>query len=200
MDIKRLEKLADKLRINEYQAIVCETGDDAVSFIKKHCKGKIVGMGDSHSVIEIGLIEALQSDGVELYACQLDKSRENKLRTISSDIFVLSANAISEETGEIVNIDSSCNRVAGSLYGPEVIFVIGANKVKANLSDAIDRAKNIAAPRNNAVHEYATPCVKSNRCEDCATYDRICRATVIYHKKPKTQKATVVLINEDLGF
>ncbi|MCL1902732.1 MAG: lactate utilization protein, partial [Alphaproteobacteria bacterium] len=162
----------------------------------------IVGMGDSHTIKKMGLTEILESqNGDNLVTCFTDKSKANKLKTIASDIFLLSANAIAEDTGEMVNIDSSCNRVAGSLYGPaEVVFIIGKNKIEKDLAAAIYRARNIAAPINARAHNYGTPCVKTGKCENCFHPERICRATVIYHKRPKPMKATVILINQDLGF
>lgn len=201
MERKRIDNLINKFKSNEFDSLYFEDIDKANDYISTICKGKIVGIGDSHTILEIGLIDKLKKISKRLYACQLDKSKKNKLKSISSDVFILSANAVSEETGELVNVDSSCNRIAGSLYGPkEVIFVIGTNKIVNNLNDAIYRARNITAPMNAKIHEYSTPCVKTNKCEDCNAKDRICRATVIYHKRPKPMKVTIVLIDKELGF
>lgn len=199
--MERLQRLAKKLQKNEYEVEICASSKEAVDYLLKRCQNKVVGIGDSHTVKKIGLLESFQKNNIEVHECITDKSKESKLKSIDVDTFILSANAISKETGEIVNVDSSCNRVAGSLFGPdEVIFVVGRNKLANNLSDAIYRARNVAAVENAKVHNYATPCVITGKCEDCDAYDRICRATVIYHKKPKRQKGLVVLINEDLGF
>lgn len=63
------------------------------------------------------------------------------------------------ETGEMVNIDGTGNRVAGSLYGHrKVYFVAGRNKIAPTLEDAAHRARNVAAPKNAARHQYKTPC------------------------------------------
>ena len=44
------------------------------------------------------------------------------------------------ENGEIVNIDGFGNRVAGTIYGPERVFlVVGRNKIAPDLTGAIDR-------------------------------------------------------------
>lgn len=199
--MEKLNTLAKKLKLNEYDVEVFDDIYSANEYIASLCIGKIVGLGDSHTIRDMGLFEVLQKQNNNLTTCFSDKSKENKLKTIASDIFLLSANAIAEDTGEMVNVDSSCNRVAGSLYGPpEVIFIIGKNKIEPNLSAAISRARNIAAPLNAKAHNYTTPCVKTGKCENCFHPQRICRATVIYHKRPKPMKVTVVLINKDLGF
>ncbi len=201
MEKERLNKLIKRLELNEFDVVYCDDRNKVNEYVLNICKDKSVGVGDSHTLREIGLIDELQKNITNLYACPLDKTRENKLKSITADVFILSANAVSEETGELVNVDSSCNRVAGSLYGPnEVIFVIGTNKIEKNLSAALTRARNVAAPINSKIHNYNTPCVKTGKCEDCFTKDRICRATVIYHKRPKPMKTTIILLDEKLGF
>ncbi len=62
------------------------------------------------------------------------------------DIYLCSANGLSEN-GEIVNIDGTCNRVAGTLFGPKrCIFVCGINKLCPDLESAIDRAEKRRRP------------------------------------------------------
>ena len=72
------------------------------------------------------------------------------LKAFSSDVYLSSANAISED-GVIVNIDGNGNRVAAITWGPKkVIFVIGMNKVAQNVEAALARARSTAAPTNAA--------------------------------------------------
>ena len=67
-------------------------------------------------------------------------------RAREAQIYITSANGVSE-TGELVNIDGTGNRVAQTLYGPEkVYFVVGKNKIEKDLSSALSRARNVAAP------------------------------------------------------
>jgi hypothetical protein len=105
------------------------------------------------------------------------------------------------ETGELVNIDGTGNRVAGSLFGHEkVYFVAGINKVCPTLEEARFRARNVAAPANAARHGYRTPCaVRADHCYDCASPDRICCGEMIYHRKMRFIDMEVVLIGEKLG-
>ncbi len=75
-----------------------------------------------------------------------------------SQVYLLSANAVSE-TGALVNIDGTGNRVAASLYGREhVIYLVGVNKLAPTLEAAIDRARNVAAPLNARRLRCQTPC------------------------------------------
>ena len=59
------------------------------------------------------------------------------------DVYLSSANGLSE-TGENVNIDGKCNRVAATLFGPKrCIFVCGVNKLRPDLQSAIERAVTV---------------------------------------------------------
>ncbi|MFQ8841708.1 MAG: LUD domain-containing protein [Clostridium fessum] len=67
-----------------------------------------------------------------------------------------------------------------TLFGPEkVYFVIGNNKVCPDLTSAMERAKQIAAPKNAARLQVQTPCAKTGVCVDCNSPARICHSIVI---------------------
>ena len=102
----------------------------------------------------------------------------------------------------MVNIDGKGNRISESLYGHEkVYFIIGANKVMPDLQQAIDRARNIAAPKNAQRLSCKTPCaVKADRCYDCSSPGRICNGMVIYFGKMTSCEMEVILIDEALGY
>ena len=172
MNLDELNMLADKMRKNEYNVIVCSTKEETKNIVIDMCKDKSVGIGDSHTINDLNILDDLRKQNDELYAMQLDKSRENKIKSLTTDIFILSANAVSFETGEMVNIDSSCNRVAPSLYGPnQVLFVIGKNKIEKDLESAIKRVKNYVAPKNSKEHDYDTPCAYTGICNNCFSKD-----------------------------
>ena len=73
------------------------------------------------------------------------------LKAFSADVYLTSANAISED-GVIVNVDGNGNRVAAITWGPKrVIFVMGMNKVMPNVEAALARARGIASPTNTTI-------------------------------------------------
>ena len=130
--------------------------------------------------------------------------RQTALRTMQHNVFITSVNALSQ-TGELVNIDGTGNRIACSLFGSnEVFFVLGINKITPDLASAIYRARNIAAPQNALKNKKngRTPCVvNQDRCYDCYSKDRICNALTIYYKKMRNMDSMeVIIINEELGF
>ncbi len=79
-------------------------------------------------------------------------------KTFGADVFLMSANAITED-GELYNVDGNGNRVAAMIFGPKrVIVVAGVNKLVRNLDEAIARVKCMAAPANGVRLETHTPC------------------------------------------
>ncbi|MHB8992658.1 MAG: lactate utilization protein, partial [Chloroflexota bacterium] len=116
-----------------------------------------------------------------------------------ADVFLTGTNAITMD-GRLVTLDSNGNRSAAMLFGPrKTIVVAGANKVVPTLEEALDRAENLAAPANAKRLNCETPCTATGVCSDCDSRDRICKATVILHRKTRGLDVTVVLVGEDLG-
>ena len=126
---------------------------------------------------------------------------ETRERAGKAETYLCSTNGVSEN-GEIVNIDGFGNRVAGTIYGPERVFlVVGRNKIAPDLTGAIDRARNIAAPKNAQRLGVKTPCaVKGDRCYDCKSPQRICRGLVVLWEAVKGCETEVVLVDEALGY
>ncbi len=120
---------------------------------------------------------------------------------MNTDYFFLSVNGLTEN-GDIVNLDSEGNRLAGSLFGhKKVFYVIGTNKISENLEKAIWRVRNVASPKNAMRFNLKTPCaIKGDKCYDCKSPQRICSSLLIHYKKPNSSEAEVILIDETLGF
>ncbi len=117
-----------------------------------------------------------------------------------ADIFLMSANAVTE-TGKLVNLDGSGNRVAAMAFGPRfVIVVAGRNKLVASVADGMRRVRELAAPANAMRLERKVPCVKTMRCEDCSSPERICNVWGITEKSWPKGRVKVVLVDQDLGF
>ena len=119
----------------------------------------------------------------------------------SSDWYLSSTNALSEE-GDFVNIDGTANRISALSFGVKnILYVLGNNKISPDLESAIDRARNIAAPPNAKRLNKNTPCATSGQCCMCDSEDCICNATLISHHPTRYQENVyVVIINETLGY
>ena len=120
----------------------------------------------------------------------------------AAQVYLLSANAVSQADGAILNIDGRGNRVASSLYGHQkVYFVAGRNKISPDFHTALHRLRNVVAPKNAQRLGRKTPCaVKGDRCYDCGSPERICRALVVHYQPMLGMEMEVVLVDQELGY
>ena len=203
-----IEKTIKALERNKFVVHYFETSAEAVTYLKNRIQNKCVAIGDSHTLLEIGVHDALSEVNEDITDIQRplpgESFRDTALRTMGRDVFLTSVNVLSQ-TGEMVNIDGTGNRVAASLFGSqEVFFVLGVNKITPDLASAIYRARNVAAPLNSKKNKKSSlnPCATlDEKCYDCGSPDRICNALTIYYKKMRNmQTMEVIIINEVLGF
>lgn len=173
-----------------------EKKEQAQDYLIKMCAGKTVSLGGSMTLRDLGFPDNFKLDtNVHWHWITPGEYFQNP------DIYLASANALSE-TGEIVNIDGSCNRVAGTLFGAKhCVFVCGTNKLCPSLEAAVRRARDVAAPLNAKRLGINTPCAADGKCHDCNCADRICCAMVIHMRPPRSmEKCEVILIGEKLGY
>jgi len=186
-------------------AVACfASGAEAAAYLNEQIDGVTVGFGGSLTVQELGLYDSLGTHNTVLWHWRVpDGQTPDELRraAAAAEVYISSANGLAE-TGEIVNIDGSGNRVASTIYGhKKVYFVIGENKLAPDLAGALDRARNIAAPKNARRLGVKTPCAeKGDRCYDCHSPARICRAASVFWTRPNGSDYEVVLIGEALGY
>ena len=195
------EKLLSTFKARGFKPLFFDSKEEALSYLVSTIKNKEVGIGGSLSVKELGLYEAIK-DHNNVHWHLVTNDRETRISELLSDIFILSANGVSE-TGELVNIDGSGNRLSASLFGPQkVIYIIGKNKLEPTLDRAIWRARNIAAPKNALRFGLNTPCVKAGgtKCFDCNSKDRICNGFLVIANPMKGQEVELIFINEELGY
>lgn len=196
-----VNKAIENLRRKGFKVTYFETGAEAAEYICQGCAGHSVGIGGMKTALDIGLIEKLHKVS-EVYSLSAGRTPEGYKKAAEADIYLTSANAISE-TGEIINIDGFGNRVSSTLFGHEKVYIVaGVNKLEPDIPSAMHRARNIAAPLNARRLGKNTPCAKSDelKCYDCSSPERICRAFVITERPMRGADNEVVLINESLGF
>ncbi len=164
-------------------------------------EGATVTMGGAMSAHEIGLVQAVKDGNynfIDRDACE-DK-RAAMLAAYDADVFLVSANAMTED-GVIVNIDGNSNRVSAIAQGPKkVLFIVGMNKVCKDVDGALKRARNVAAPINAQRFGLSTPCAKTGSCMDCKSPDTICCQFLITRFSRHKDRIHVILVNDNLGF
>jgi len=199
-----LQRVMDTFRSKGYEVSYFPTGEEAAAYLDAEIDDRLVGFGDSETLNALGLYRRLSAHNRvwdPQHRPQGMTFNQVAKKCLTTDIFFTSVNAAAE-TGELVNIDSTGNRVAGSLFGHDkVYFVFGINKLAPTVEDAVWRARNVAAPPNCARHGYNTPCaVKGDRCYDCDSPERICRNLSVFLEKPAGADYEVILVNETLGY
>lgn len=206
---------------NNFAAYYCDSMDEAKTLVLSLIPDNaIIGCGDSHTVFALELDEDLEKKNcvaiphtcaVNNYALEHNspgfkiignkqEMRDILMQYLVANVFMLGANAITLD-GQIINIDGTGNRIAGSLYGSDrIIVVAGANKIVKDLNAGLDRIRFVAAQMNNIKYGCELACNKSGTCNDCRSEQRNCNITSIIHKKPVDSDFHVIIIGEESGF
>ena len=164
-------------------------------------KGSSVTMGGAMSAREIGLVDALKDGDYNFIdRDNYEDKRAAMLAAYDADVFLSSANAMTED-GILVNIDGNSNRVSAIAQGPKkVLFIVGMNKVCDDIDGAMKRARNVAAPTNAQRFGLNTPCAKTGSCFNCKSPDTICCQFLITRYSRHEGRIHVILVNDNLGF
>ena len=205
-----LDKTIKSLEQKLYKVSCFKNCEAAAEYLDSQIDGKIVGFGDSRTIIDMKLYDKLSTHNTVYDPNQSidnDGFLEIARKCLTTQIYLTSVNAMAE-TGEMVNIDGTGNRVAGSLFGHEkVYFVVSTNKIEPDLDSAVYRARNVAAPKNSLKYDLPTPCVINYKrtgelkCFDCRRPERICNGIITYLRKMNDiDEVEVVLIDEEMGF
>ena len=206
---QRNERLAQtiikNLKIRHIEGYYCASAQEAVQKVSDLIEdGSSVTWGGTMTVRDLGIPDFLKKRGtLNVLDRDLVKTPQEKqdmyLKAFSADVYLSSANAISED-GVIVNIDGNGNRVAAITWGPKkVIFVIGLNKVAQTVQDALARARSTASPTNAARFDIKTPCQIDGVCHNCNSPQSICNYVHFLRNSPHGRH-TVVLVGENLGY
>ena len=203
---KLAQELIKQLNRRHIEAIYCPTGKEAVKKVSELiADGSTVTWGGTATVRDLGIpamlknrgtLQVLDRDEVETP----EEKQEMYIKAFSADVYLTSANAISED-GVIVNIDGNGNRIAAISWGPKrVIFVIGLNKVAQTVEAALARARGIASPINSQRFEMNTPCKLDGKCHNCNSPESICSYVHFLRNSRGGGRHIVVLVGENLGY
>lgn len=192
-----MELFAKNLRDIGWDVAHFATAAEAADYLNRKIDGNTVAFGGSVSLQQMGLCEKLDSHNKVIWHWREAKPMD----AMCCDVYLSSVNGAAE-TGELINIDGTCNRVSGTLFGHEKVYlVIGSNKVAPDYESALWRARNIAGPLNARRLNKDTPCAKGEdiKCYNCKSPDRICRALTVFWSVPKGSRYEIILVDEELG-
>jgi len=167
-------------------------------------KGSSISWGGSMTLIETGLLDAIQNNDYKIINRDL-ATNSNEQRKIygeicCSDFFLMSTNAITID-GELINIDGRGNRVAFLCFGPQnVLILTGMNKIVSDIDSGFKRVRDIASSPNAIRLHRKTPCAITGKCEDCYSPDCMCGQFIITRRSGIPNRIKVILIGEELGY
>ena len=197
------DHLREKLEKNGFTVSVFATGEEAAAYLNEQIDQRTVGMGGSMTIAELGLRESLSRHNV-VFSHGFTPAPPAQVQQLAAgaEVYLLSANGIAGDTGEILNIDGTGNRVSSSLYGHRKVYILaGRNKISPNFHSALQRVRNVVAPKNAQRLGRKTPCAaKGDRCYDCDSPERICRGLTVLYKKMGSMDMEVVLVDQELGY
>ena len=128
---------------------------------------------------------------------------ETLAQAAKAQVYLTSVNALAE-TGQLVNIDGTGNRISAAAGAHETVcYLVGRNKIAPTFQQALWRARNIAAPLNARRLHRKTPCAQGEtlRCYDCRSPERICNGlSVLWRPLGGVGETLVCLVGEDLGY
>ena len=198
-----LHTLKENLEARGYAVSCFGSAREAAAYLDAAIDGETVAIGGSITAREMGVAPLLATHNELIWhwePCEGMTAAEALTAARSATVYLTSCNAIAE-SGEIVNIDGTGNRVAATLYGPRrVYFLVGSNKITRDEESAVSRARNVAAPKNAARLGRKTPCVAAGKCMNCRSPERICRALTVLWEAPRGAAYEVILIDEPLGY
>lgn len=217
----RLSDAREALEANNFEVRVADDVAQARAYVLEELLPKLrdangpeneemsVSWGGTMTFKELGLYDAfVASEGptsglrlMDPYQSSLPPEETHELRrqALLTDLYITGVNAITA-AGQLVNLDMIGNRVASLTFGPRNVLVLaGRNKLVDDLNSALARIKEFAAPTNAMRLNKKTPCVKTGRCEECKSPDRICNSWTITEKSFPKGRIKIVLVNADLG-
>jgi L-lactate utilization protein LutB len=219
---ERAKAVTSNLRKRDINAQYVPSQREALSAVMEMIpEGATVACGDSVTLEQIGVLDELRKRKQYKLIDPLARTedghyvlgKESRLRTqkeaFLADVFLTGTNAITHD-GKLVSIDALGNRVAPMIFGPEkVIVVAGVNKICKDVTQALERIHQVAAPLvaqrhylKHHIQEFGDlPCVRTGRCVDCIHESKICLNTVIIEGTYTLVKGriNVVLVGEELG-
>ena len=164
MNFDRVEQALTRARFHCHRFA---TGQDAAQWLAAECSGKTVGIGGSMTAKAMKLEELLPRTST-VYWHWLTPGPETLANAATAQVYLTSVNALAE-TGELINIDGTGNRISAATGAHErVYYLVGRNKLAETFDKALWRARNIASPLNARRLNRETPCVKNElKCYDC---------------------------------
>lgn len=138
-------KVQQALERRGYTVRTFAAAAEAAAYLDGAIDGKTVGFGGSATLDALGVYDKLAAHNTVIWHWKQEANAARKA-AMQTQVYLSSANGLAE-SGEIVNIDGTGNRVSATLFGHEkVYFVIGRNKLAPTYEAAVYRARTWLHP------------------------------------------------------
>lgn len=198
-DNETIEKVTKALGERGVEAIVVDTKEEALEKIKTLIPaGASVMNGASATLQQIGFVDYLKSgthgwnNMHAAIAAETDPVKRSELRKqgILSDFYLGSVHALAE-TGEFIVASASGSQLPHIAFtSPNLILVVGTQKIVPTLADAFER-----------VQQYVFP-LEDQRMKSTGAPGSILAKEFVFLREPAMmgRKVRMILIKESLGF
>lgn len=198
-NMEAVQRAINSLTERGVNAVVVNNRSEAVEKVKSLIpKGASVMNGSSRTLEEIGFVDYLKSENHgwknlhEEILAEKDSAKQAVLRkqSVLSDYYLGSVHAVAE-TGQLVIASNSGSQLPHIVFtSPNLIFVVGTQKLTPNLDTALSR-----------VREYVLP-LEDKRMKDVGMGGSAISKLLIFEREPAFmgRKVHIIFVNEKLGF
>ncbi len=194
-----ITKTVAALTERHFQPIEIASKEEALAKIRELIPGGATVMnGASESLREIGFTDVLKTkdhpwknlhDGI---LEETDSTKQAQLRrhSVLSDFYLGSVHALTEEGELVISSNSGSQLPHLAFTSPNLILVVGAQKIVPTLHDAFRR-----------IEEYVIP-LEDARMQKVYGFGTLRAKTLILHRENPGmgRKVYVLVVNESLGF
>lgn len=194
-----ITKTSEALKTNGFEPIHVSSKEEALEKIKELIPAGVSIMnGASVTLKEIGLIDYLKEEThpwknhQDTILAEEDQAKQAELRrqSVISDFYLGSVHALTE-TGELVIASNTGSQLPHLVHtSPNLVLVVGANKIVPTLPDAFKRIEQQVIP------------LEDERMKEAYGFGTTWTKTVILHKENPMfgRKVYVLIVDETLGF
>lgn len=198
-DKSLVEKAVEQLAAHNFKPQVVETKEEALDLIKKLIPaGASVMNGSSVTLHQIGFVDYLKSNehgwnnihATILEETDSQKQAQLRLQALTSEYYLGSVHALSA-TGELVIASNSGSQLPHLVFtSPNIILIVGANKITETLDEALKRLHDYVVPKENV------------RAQEAYGWPTYLAKTLIMHGENAAigRNVHVVIVNESLGY
>ncbi|MGK2849061.1 MAG: lactate utilization protein [Minisyncoccota bacterium] len=194
-----LQITVDALKKHNFETVVVNNKEEALAHIKTMIPvGASINNGSSTTLQQIGFIDYLKSNEHswnnlhEAVLIEQDPEKQTMLRqqSVFADYALSSVHAVTE-TGDILIASASGSQLPAIAFtSPNIIFVVGTQKIVPTIQDALTR-----------IREHVFP-LENERMKNAGMGGSVLAKILLLEQEPAfmNRKVTVIFVHEVLGF